>query len=124
MPIWFAAIPWLIGAARVAVPIAVRIGSSSVGRTAGTALRYRKTLGSVAATQLAVHDGLDVTRKGLGGLAFDTILGSGASSASGASNKKSSSGRPKSSSAAVTSGVPRKGGYRPNGRAGGYMPRF
>ena len=122
MPIWFAAIPFLLGAARVAVPIAIR-SAGTLGRTGGTIVRHRAPLTTVASTSFMAHDGLDVTRRGLVTTGVDKLLGSGGSKSSSGQNRKSTSGRP--SHASRNDYVdPRQGGYRPNNRPGGYMPRF
>lgn len=121
MPFFLAAIPWVLGAARIAVPLALRVGSTAatVGRGAATAVRYRKTIGTLVTSQAMLHDQLDITKTGLT-MAF---LTSGNSNSSAAQNRKAASGRPRKATR-VTVADPRQGGYRPNNRAGGYMPRF
>jgi len=126
MPIWFAAIPWILGAARVAVPIAIR-SAGTIGRTGSTIIRHRRTIatGASASIQPSIYSGdlPDITRTGLINMGLSALadaVGNSKSSASG--NRKTGSGRPKSSGVGIVD--PRQGGYRPNNRPGGYMPRF
>ena len=117
MPAFLAAVPYILGAARIAVPIAARAGASAVGRGASTIIRNRKPLGSVATTSFMAHDGLDVTRRGLVTAGIDKLLQSGGSSGSGGKNRKSSSGRAKRNSRkSNVSTKPSK--PRPNRRTG------
>lgn len=121
MPVWF--VPVALAALRIGGSLALR-GGAGAGRIATTAVKYRKPLYTVATQQVAVHtDFIDISKKGLADYAINKGIDAvGGSKSSGSSSRRAASGRP--APANRQNQDFRHGGYRPNNRPGGYMPRF